>query len=62
MMTDTSKTDWKAFFITQAEIVRLDIVEADARGATKSEMKMLKKRFNDAVKAAGMNRVIMNEG
>jgi hypothetical protein len=61
-MTDTAKTDWKAFFITQAEIVRLDIVEADARGATMSEMKMLKKRFNDAVKAAGMNRVIMNEG
>ena len=58
---DTTKTTWRAFFVTRAEIIRLDLVEADARGATKSEMVALKKRFNAAVKAAGINRVALSE-
>jgi hypothetical protein len=53
---DTAKTNWKAFFVTRAEIIRLDLIEANARGATKPEMVALKKRFNSAVKAAGINR------
>jgi hypothetical protein len=58
---DTAKTNWKAFFVTRAEIARLDLVEADSRGATKTEMISLKKRFNAAVKAAGINRVALSE-